>query len=386
MTEAPEVVIPRSEYTRRIGQVQQLLRDRDLDAAIITRPANIFYLSNFRATSIAAWTARFHALVVPVDGMPRLLARSLEVDAAAEQWTEQPLLWADHEDPYRLVAEVIPGAGRIGVEMASLAVRQFEELQNVLLATFADVSGAIERIAAELSESEVACMRRAAAVTAAGMRTALDRIEVGRFPFEVVGAVHETMYSAGQSDFEKSFVAVWSGPRGGMMHDTRTTQQFQSGDIATIEIMGVDQHYTACSQTCVVLGDQQPPPEVLAAYEMVVAMHDAARRRIRAGAKSHEIYDAANAIYRERVGQDYFRRVGGSIGLSLFALDLVKDSDTVLPEGIPLLVQTLVTEPVLLTCATTVLVTGNGYEELTPRITWNGLGDSVHPTWPAVRD
>jgi Xaa-Pro dipeptidase len=368
--------IPIAEFTRRGDRMRAALRERRLDAAIVTRPENVYYLSNFRASSIAAWTARFHALVVPALAPPRLLARALEAGSAAMQWTDDPMLWADHEDPYARVAAALlgsreaPGALRVGVENGRLTVSQLDDLVRVLPgAEFVDITGCVEQLAAELSEPEVDCMRRAAAVTELGMRTALGLIEVGGYPYEVVGAAHQAMYAAGQTDFEKSFVAVWSGPRGGMMHDTRTTQPFAPGDIATVEIMGVDRHYKACAQTSVLLpSDTGPAPEVLEARRLVAAMHDAARAVVRAGVTAGAVFDAANAIYRESLGEDYFRRVGGSLGLTMFALDLVRGSEVVLPAGTPLLVQTLVTEPVLLTCASTMIVTEAGFEQLTSSV------------------
>lgn len=359
-----------AEFENRIQRLQAYLAGQGLDAAVVTRAPNVYYLSDFRAAAIASWTARFHALIVPAAGDARLLARSLESESAHLQRTPDPILWDDHEDPYALTAGVLKGTRRLGIEKSHLSVAQLEQLSSALPdARFTDITGVIERFAAELSPGETEHMRRAAAVTAAGMRTALDTIAVGAYPYEVIGRVHEAMYGAGQSDFEKSFVAVWSGPRGGMMHDTRTTQRFAAGDIATIEIMGADHQYLACSQTCLPLGGP-PAAEVREAYDLIVAMHDAARGVLRAGVTAGEVFDAANALYRARFGRDYFRRVGGSAGLTLFALDLVKDSEVELPAGTPLLVQTLVTEPVLLTCATTVLVTTGGYTELTPRIVW----------------
>ena len=60
------------------------------------------------------------------------------------------------------------------------------------------------------------------------------------------------------------------------------------------------------------------------------------------------------------------------MGLTQFTFDLVKGNQAVLTPGLSLLVQTLVDEPVLLTCASTVTVTESGYEELTTPLI--GLG------------
>lgn len=53
------------------------------------------------------------------------------------------------------------------------------------------------------------------------------------------------------------------------------------------------------------------------------------------------------------------------MGLTVFTIDLVNGRKDVLSPGVVLLVQTLVDDPVLLTCASTVMVTETGCEELT---------------------
>ena len=53
------------------------------------------------------------------------------------------------------------------------------------------------------------------------------------------------------------------------------------------------------------------------------------------------------------------------MGLTVFTIDLVSSRQDILKPGVALLVQTLVDDPVLLTCASTVMVTEQGCEELT---------------------
>jgi len=53
------------------------------------------------------------------------------------------------------------------------------------------------------------------------------------------------------------------------------------------------------------------------------------------------------------------------MGLTVFNVDLVKGNKEVLQPGLCLLIQTLVDDPVLITCASTVMVTEKGYETLT---------------------
>ncbi len=148
------------------------------------------------------------------------------------------------------------------------------------------------------------------------------------------------------------------------MHDTSTTERIKKGDIVTIEIWGVHHQYKVGAQGSIYVGDH-PPRNVIETYTMVADMFVKAREAVRPGAMAGEIYDAANTVYRAARGVDYYRRVGGSMGLTVFTIDLVKGRQDILKPGVSLLIQTLVDDPVLITCASTVMVTENGMEELT---------------------
>ena len=151
------------------------------------------------------------------------------------------------------------------------------------------------------------------------------------------------------------------------MHDTSTTKKITKGDITTIEVMGVDNHYKAGAKACVYVGDD-PPKNIIEAYNLVTEMHSKAKAAVKAGVTTGDIFNAASAVYRASRGTDYYRRSGGSMGLTIFTLDLVKGRREVLNPGVSLLIQTPVDDPVLLTCASTVMVTANGSDELTQPI------------------
>jgi Xaa-Pro aminopeptidase len=172
------------------------------------------------------------------------------------------------------------------------------------------------------------------------------------------------MYQAGQRDFDMSLVCVWSGPQGGRMHDTMTTEKIKDGDIVTVEVWGVDNHYKAGAQASIYVGSN-PPANIAAAYDLNAKMHAAAQKAVKAAATAGDVFNGANSVYRPARGADYYRRCGGSMGLTVFTIDLVNGRKDVLQPGVALLVQTLVDDPVLLTCASTVMVTETGCEELT---------------------
>ena len=367
-------MITQDDIVRRLDAFRAKLVARGIDAAVVTRPQNVFYLSNYRASGIAAQTSRLHALVVPARGDATLMVRSLEARTAAAMAHVTWVSYDDATDPFDVLADILgTGAGTqspvVGLELQRITAFQHQEISTRLPGgTFPDVSGTVEDLALLLRPAEVEHMVAAAHVSTAGLTAGLELLRPGVSAATVVGGIQQAMYGAEQSDFEKSFVALWSGPEGGHMHDTRLGRTLQTGDVATVEVMGVDNHYYACAQSTAVVGDA----EVAGFQEhqqLVVAMHDAARAAVRDGVEAREIYEAASAVYRDAVGAPYFRRVGGSMGLTAFGLDLVPGNTAVLHSGMPMLIQTLVTDPILIACGTTVLVTADGYTPLTFRPT-----------------
>jgi Xaa-Pro dipeptidase len=357
------------EFENRLANIKQQMLVRGLDALILTRPQNIYYVSGYRAALIASWTSQIHPLVVPAKGEPRIMTRALERETVKTQWTKDPWLYMDHDDPFKVLHDIIQEnratAGKIGVEEGFMTVRQLKKImQYCSEADFVDATGLVESVRTSPSRAESECVRKAAKIADVGFQTAIEHCREGAHPYEIVAEIHNAMYKAGQTDFEASFVAVWSGPRGGMMHDTTTTGKISKGDMVTIEIHGNWNLYKAGAQGSIYVGDN-PPASIVDTYEMISGMCREARDAIKPDVRAGDIFDAANRIYKSTRGADYYRRVGGSIGLTLFDVDLGKEKQDQLKPGLSLLVQPLVDDPALITCACTVMVTEKGWEELT---------------------
>ena len=358
-----------AEFEKRLAGIRSKMKAAGLNALVVTRGENIFYGSGFRASHFASWLSELHALIIPERGSPRLMTRALEREIAKLQWTDSPNLYMDHENPYERLCRILSETGNtgttIGVEERFLKVSQFKKMQSHLpAATFVDASGLVESVAASPSAAESDCLRKAAKITNVGFQAGVEVLRDGIYPYEVIGKIHDAMYQAGQRDFDMSLVCVWSGPKGGRMHDTSTTERIKTGDLVTIEVWGVDNHYKAGAQASIYVG-KNPAPEIVDAYNLNSAMHASAVKSVKAGKTAGDVFDAVNRIYRPARGADYYRRCGGSMGLTVFTVDLVNGRSDILNPGVALLVQTLLDDPVLLTCASTVMVTEQGCEELT---------------------
>jgi len=361
------------EFQGRVQRVQRALAERRLDAALITRPQNVYYLTGFRSlgAGLAAGMGQIHAALVPADGSPTLFIRALETKAAAKYcWTAvEP--YRDYEDAYAAVAKALPeGTRRLGIEHLEITARQLERLRHACPSVeLQDVSMLVERFRRVKSPQEIAYAREAGRIADLGLRTGIETVKDGVRISTVYAEVLRAMLDAGQDDINWPPALVWSGPEGGLMHDSSPAGVVERGHLVTIEITGTCQLYVADAMGTLCVG--APSAEVERGYEISVALHGAAQRALRPGATGEEVHAQADQVFREAGHGPYARRVGGAVGIngqpSLFfeGLNLLKGETTPLEKGMTILVQPGVDKPAMIIVASTNVITETGYEELT---------------------
>lgn len=357
------------EYAERLEKVRQRMSEEGLDAIILTRAQNIYWVGGYRA-AVMNWTLPLLALVIPQEGEMRFLTRVIESATADTQLAPNPRKYKDHEKPYDILAELVRECGAetgiVGVEEAFMTVLQLNLMKQALPnAKFKDVSWLVENIRITLSEQEVAYFRRAAEVTNIGFSRGLELIKAEAYPYEIIGEMQNAMYQAGQSDVEVPKMWIWSGPEGGLMHDTAVNRRINKGDLATIEVWGTDCQYLVGSQGTVFLGDTADA-EILDEQKLVSEMYLAAKEALKPGAISGDTYKAANKVYRSVKGEDYWRRVGANMGLTFGPVDMGMTGNHIIEPWTPFILQIVEVKPALVTCCSTLLVTETGCEELTP--------------------
>ena len=357
------------EYQARLTRVRQRMSKIGLDALILTRPANIYYLTGYKA-AVMNWTLPLLPLIVPLTGEMSLMSRQIEGVTIKHQLAERRRTYMDHENPYLMMAEMVRDSGvfsgRIGIEETSLNVAQHKQFRLALPdAELIDTSGLVEKIRITLSGAEIDYFRQAAKITNNGFRKGAELLSVGVHPYELIAEMQKTMYSAGQTDVEVPKMWIWSGPEGGLMHDTDITRPINKNDLATIEVWGTTHQYLVGTQATYFIGPR-PPKAVSETQKLLADMYLAAIDALKPGTVSADIYHAANAVYRKAYGKDYWRRIGANMGLTFGPVDMGMNGQDVLEIGTPFILQLVETEPALVTSCATVLMTDNGVEELTP--------------------
>ncbi len=319
MKHRTDIAFPMSEYERRLTELREKMRQRELDALLVTTPENITYLTGFESPG-HYW---FQALVVPLENEPFTLSRQLEVSGIeAYSWIEHNLGYNDDDDQMCLLAARLTDFGlaraTIGYEQECwffTATQQGQLFRHLPDVTFVDASGSVEACRLIKSELEIEMIRQAARTTEAGMRAGIEAVTEGATENDVAADISYAMIKAG-SEWPSIVPFVASGERGAIGHATWRERVLQKGDSVFIEIAGCRRRYHApMMRTCVV---GEPDPQVAEAFQVVLDAFQACLEAIRPGAVAADVDAAARKVVASsQFGGAQASRVAYSVGIAV---------------------------------------------------------------------
>ena len=92
----------------KVQQIQQYLKEQQVDAAFITTPDNVFYVSGFRSEP----HERLLGVMVFQEAEPFIICPKMEVpDALAAGWEFEAVGHEDTEDAWEVVAKAAEARG-----------------------------------------------------------------------------------------------------------------------------------------------------------------------------------------------------------------------------------------------------------------------------------
>lgn len=180
---------PQQELYDRISRLQSLMREQQVEGALIIQQADLFYFTG---------TAQNAHLYVPAEGEPALLVKKSLTRARAESALDKVLpLGGLKQLPDRLAAEGYPAPGVLGLEMDVLPANNFLFYQRVFpAAKTVDVSPLIRQVRQIKSTYEIDLLRVSAQKIDAVFRAIPDFIQEGMSEAELAARI-EGMARAG---------------------------------------------------------------------------------------------------------------------------------------------------------------------------------------------
>ncbi len=280
-----------------------------LDAAYITRPVSIAYMTGFHAEP----HERLMALAIRPD-KATLIVPALERENAATHAVELDLVsWRDGEDAYELVRGALEEPIRVGVEKEHLTVQRAEMLSARTGAReLIDVSPEVRRLRLTKKPAELEQIARACAITDAVTEEVMRELRPGQSELAVAVNIGATIGAKGAKLAFETLVQF--GPNCAVPHHSPSSRRLRAADLVLLDFGAAVDGYRADTTRMAVVG--QPSSRQLEIHRLVLAAHDAAIAAVRAGVTTGDVDAAArDVIAAAGFGDRFFHRVGHGLGL-----------------------------------------------------------------------
>jgi Xaa-Pro dipeptidase len=282
----------------------------NVDAAYVTKPVSIAYLTGFHAEPYE----RLMALTVRTDRatliVPALEREKAEGHAAGRA---EIVSWRDGEDAYALVRVALEGCAEVGVEKEHLSLQAAETLSARTSArALIDVSPELRRLRRIKNPTELEKLARAASITDAVGEEIIGRLRPGQTELEVSVMIGAAIGAHGGSlSFES---LVQSGPNSALPHMRPTSRKLSAGDFVLLDFGAAFDGYKADTTRMAVVGT--PSEQHVEIHRLVLEAHDAAIAAVRAGTTTGAVDAAARQVIDAAgMGDRFFHRTGHGLGL-----------------------------------------------------------------------
>ena len=311
-----------SPFAARLAKVHAEMARVDADILICDHAEMLAWLTGFTISE-----TRYRACIVPRDGMPIWVLRTIDHGVCLKStWVQDIRTFADHADPFAVVADVIKSAAGTSIKIAAdynsygFTAHAFARLRSALPdAQWIDVNGSSDRLRAIKDAIEVENLRSAAAIADGAMSTLVKAIRSGMRPRDVSAIAAAYYLENGAGDW-------WVGPisisrRGDtnsadldFLHQTLVDDVLTDGDILHVELVPRVNNYSSRLMRSICIG--KPSHAMFAVMDRLVALQNRQIAALRPGAVSGTIdTQLRQAVLAEKLRESFDNVSGYQIGL-----------------------------------------------------------------------
>ncbi len=298
--------MPETHAARR-DRLRALLRDRELDAALVTRLVNVRYLTGFTGSN-GGLLLTHDAAVFATDG--RYITQSAQQAPDVERVIAGSVLVA----LAKRAAE--SGVRRCGFESHDVTV----EAHGILAKGAAGVElvplgRATEALRAVKDEAEIALLREACAVADRAFAALLPSLRPGRTEREVAIELEALMLAQG-GDGPSFETIVASGPNSAVPHHRPTERELGAGELVKFDFGALYRGYHSDMTRTVILGPAADWQREI--YGLVSRSQAAGRDALSVGAVCGDVDKAARDVIEDAGhGEAYTHSLGHGVGLEI---------------------------------------------------------------------
>ncbi|MEM8742378.1 MAG: Xaa-Pro peptidase family protein [Pseudomonadota bacterium] len=378
-------VFPEAEFRARIDRLQCAMAAEDIDALLLTMPADIFYVSGF-LTRFWESPARPWFVVVPVCGAPKAVIPSIGAAQMGQSWIADIRTWPapdPTDDGITLlaeaIAEMVPARGTFATPMGlethiRMPLRDLHRMIDRLAPRrLVDGTAAVQRVREIKSEAEIDKLRSICTITGMAFAELAGQSLQDR-PLAAVFAEFQALLLRAGADWV-SYVAGAAGPDGyADVIAPAGAAPLAPGDVLMLDAGAVKDGYFSDFDRNFFLG---PPKDgVRHVQEALWQATEDALRELRPGMRACDAHRVLAEGLRRWGVRPCAGRLGHGLGITLTEWPSFTPLDTtVLRENMVLTLEPSahVTEATFLVHEENIVLRADGPELLSPRAPRHGF-------------
>jgi Xaa-Pro aminopeptidase len=309
------------------GRVERLaaqLRERELDALLLTAPVNVRYLTGFTGSNALVLIAAdgpgagIRGGVAAHRFFTDFRYATQSADQVSERFAREIVLSGKLLEAAAEALKAIGREGaRLGFDEQSTTVAQHSRLRELLSEAWELVAcgGVLERLRAVKDAAEIARIRAACGLADEALLSVLERGLAGRTEREVAIDLELQVRRLGADPSFPSIVAA--GAHGALPHAEPREEPIPPDALVTIDWGALHEGYCSDCTRTYATGERLPPP-AREVYELVRTAQARALAAVRAGPSGVEL----DALAREVIeaaghGEHFGHGLGHGVGLEV---------------------------------------------------------------------
>lgn len=318
----------------KLNEIQSYLKEQKLDAAFITTPDNVFYVSGFRSEP----HERLLGVMIFQDAEPFVICPLMEIpDVKAAGWTFDTVGHEDTEDAWDVVLNAVKARdltiNEIAIEKSHLTVERLERMEEIFEdVTLSRLDDQLNQMRVIKDEDELIHLRKAAELADYAIEVGCREIAEGKTELEILMAIEFEMKKKGVQ--KMSFdTMVLSGPKTASPHGVPGDRKIQKGDFILFDLGVVYNGY--CSDITRTVAFGEPTDAQREIYETVRLAEKTAVNMVRPGVTAMALDKAARDVITNAGYGEYFtHRLGHGLGISVHEYPSITGTNPfVLEEG-----------------------------------------------------
>lgn len=315
----------------RLKRLREVMKEKEIEALLITNPLNRRYLSGFTGTA---------GYLLISDKIAYLLTDGRYIEQAKKQATQFEVI-SRPENVLKTVADLLQqeSISTLAFESEHLTVAEHQQLQQIVAPVKTkSVRQLVEQLRIIKDEQEIDCIKRAIRVVDEVFVEILSEIAPGMTEHQVATRMEYLMREKGASGSSFDTI-VASGIRSALPHGVASEKILEDGDLVTLDFGCYVDGYTSDLTRTFVLGT--PHNKQREIYDIVLESQQKTIASLRPGMTGSEADQIARQVIEEAgYGEAFAHGLGHGIGLDIHEEpSLRRSSEQVLQPGMVVTVE-----------------------------------------------